>query len=621
MKRFVTLILAAALALCVTSCSLARANSDVPDEGSLVGSTQQAAGESELQEPEIPEYDPIKLDCDNPLGDAEIESVILRLYAVGDLELSGADELAILDIIQNDARVFDDYFEDASSGVTMVGDSYVGPPTFTVKLASGEELVLKAFSGEGNADASLYIGDYRYELSHEEYDSFEAVFEDSREQLLDSLDETIAPYAGLTASDVEKVSRLTYTMYGTEEQELDDEQLEMLLEALNELELEPQTADFNLPILFGGSLYEFALYFKNGQHYNIGADTAYTNAGTEARLMGDSYPVVYIDNVIYRCNKDAANDIYWTFEELDPNYTPSYSFGRNLPDHRYENLTEEEILGMGVYVERNGKRVLLDVPIELRSEAAEVLRKLVVTDENRLPREGLSTLAEDTAATDVTIALDSIESITLGAHGDKVYLNFWYYEEDEDVIEALEDFIELAREKALEAVDAVGETQELTFYSDSIAFSSPKGENQHRSITFEIPAELVKHDDGYYADGYTFDTAPFAVVVNAYDPVLKTNPSTGNSSVQPPDDALSRILDARMEAAGGEGYTSEETNIKGYAFTITEHEDKASGTHEWLIVSGPTQYDVEIYVIDRGGSDITYDSIMTLLRASFARVY
>ena len=337
--------------------------------------------------------------------------------------------------------------------------------------------------------------------------------------------------------------------------------------------------------------------------------------------MGDSYPVVFIDDVIYRCNKDAANDIYWTFEEMDPDYTPSYSFGRNLPDHRYENLTEEEILGMGVYVERNGKRQLLDVPMDLRSEAVEALRKLVITEENRLPREKLNTLEEDTLATDVTIDLPSYESIILGVDGDKVYFNYWYYEEDEDVIDALEDFIELAREKALEEMNAVGGTQELTLYSDSIAYSSPKGENLHRSITFEIPAELVEHDDGYYADGYTFDTAPFAVVVNAYDPVLKTNPSTGNSSMQPPDDALSRRLDARMEAAGGKGYTTEETNIKGYAFTITEHEDTASGTHEWLIVSGPTEFDVEIYIIDRGGSDITYDSIMTLLRASFSRVY
>ena len=109
--------------------------------------------------------------------------------------------------------------------------------------------------------------------------------------------------------------------------------------------------------------------------------------------------------------------------------------------------------------------------------------------------------------------------------------------------------------------------------------------------------------------------------MNAYDPVLKADPSTGNSSMQPPDDAMSWRLKARMEAAGGEGYASEETNIKGYPFTITEHEDETSGTHEWLLVSGPSEFDVEIYVIDRGGSDITYDSIMTLLRASFARVY
>ena len=606
MKKVFAIVVAATLALGVAACATARADSDVRD-GSATSSSQAANAS----------YEPIELAKDNPLRDVEIASVSVRLYGVGETELTEIDTQTILGIMQNDARSFDDFYEGASEGITSNGLNFVGPPTFVVRLATGEELVARAFYGNDFTEPAIYFGDYRFDLTADEFESYDALFKDYCAALTESAGEKLAPYAELTADDLESATRLNYTSVSSDEQELNDEQLALLIEALNELEIEPASADFNLPMTVGGSCYYFRLTFKNGQSYDIGASTAYLAYDENGKLIEDAYPVVFIDKTIYRCNKEAASDIYWTFEEMDPIVTESFLYGRELPDYKFENLKVSQIQSIYVYAEYSGRRVELEVPLDIAREATEMLRSLLLCDDNKLENEERLTMIEGENAAEVEINLTTTDRIRLGVDGDKLYFNYWYYTEDTDVIEAVEDFIELAREKANELLGIDGDTQGVKFVSDVVSNTMWEGKpvEQRSFFSLELPGELLAHDDGYYADGYTLDTAPFVVQVAAYDTEMSVD-STGLISFLTPDYSLSSQYNARKEAAGGEGYTSDLTGVAGIAFNVTEYVDDASGDHEWMFVSDTSYYVLEIHVIDRGGSDLTIDNLLALLQAS-----
>ena len=608
MKRLAAYLIAGIIAVSLTSCSIAIANPDASDDGSASSSSQAAPGTDE----------PIDLASDNPLGGVEIASMTVCLYGVGEVDLTEIDAQTIRGIIQSDSRVFDDYYEGVSDGAMDNGIYYVGLPTYAVNLANGEELIIKASSGNDLADPSLYIGDYRYELNAEEFESFEALFKDYCAAITQTAEAKLSPYAGLTADDLESVTRLNYSFMGLDEEELDSDQLTLLLEALNELEIEPATADFNLPITMGGSNYYFRLTFKDGQQYDIGASSTYLAYDEDGRLNGDPYPVVFIDKTIYRCNKDAASDIYWTFEEMDPIFSESFLYGRDLPDYRFENLKASQIQSIGVLTDYNGRRVALAVPLDIRDEAAEMLRSLLLSDENRLEREGVLSLADAENATQLSFSLSTAESISMGVDGDTVYFNYWYYKEDPDVIAKVEEFIDLARSEADELLAINGDTQEVKLVSETVSNTVRDGQpvEEHSFFAFELPAELTAHNDGFYAEGYTLDNAPFAIQVMIYDTEMSIDTTTGIIDFLAPDSALSKQFEEQKKEDGGEGYTTERTGIGGIAFIVDEHVDEANGLHEWMFVSDTSYFVLEIHVIDRGGSDLTIDGLRALLHAS-----
>ena len=608
MKRLAAYLLALIIAVSLTACSIAVANPDASDDGSVTSSSQTAPATDGS----------IDLASDNPLRGAEIASMTVRLYGVGEVELTEMDAQTIRGIIQNDSRVFDDYYEDVSDSVMDNGMYYVGLPTYAVRLSGGEELVIKATSGNDFSDPALYIGDYRYELDAEEYESFEALYKDYCVAITQTAEVKLAPYAGLTADDLESVTRLNYTIAGLDEVELDSDRLALLVEALNELELEPATADFKLPFTFGGSNYYFRLTFKDGRQYDIGASSSYLTYDENGRLSEDPYPVVFIDKTIYRCNKDAASDIYWTFEEMDPIFSESFLYGRNLPDYRFENLKQSQIQSIGVNTNYNGRRVALAVPLDISDEAAEMLRSLLLCDDNRLEREGTLSLVDAENATQISFSLSTAESISMGVDGDTVYFNFWYYKEDPEVIAKVEDFIELARSEAEELLAINGDTQEVKLVSEAVANTVRDGQRveEHSFFAFELPAELTAHDDGFYADGYALDNAPFAIQVTSYDTEMSIDTATGIISFLAPDDALSKQFEAQKKEDGGVGYTTDKTGIGGIAFNVDEYVEETSGLHEWMFVSDTSYFVLEIHVIDRGGSDLTIDGLRALMHAS-----
>ena len=458
MKKVATLVLAAALALATAACAPARAGSDVADAGFATGSEQAVAPEpaaeveTEPEEPEIPEYDPIELERDNPLADVEISSIKLRVTAVGEQELSDADTQTILGIIQNDARAYVErysYWPSKDSG--DINNSTC--PWFVVTLESGEEI--EALGLQNVARTNLYLNGCCFELTDEEYAAFSALSDEYRPQVIDAADEVLAPYADLTAARLDKIVRLDYDEMTYEDLnlELSDEQVEMLVATLRELEIEPATAEFGHESLYGGEgrvFSYFELWFKDGTHYEVGEFSRHSIYDENNQFV-ESYPVAYIDGVIFRCNEEYDHDMYWDYQETDPDYEPSgsYTSARSFPDYRFEGMDADEIEYIGAGVSDGLILSSREVPLSLADEAVEVLGKLRLSDDARND-ERVDELTEEEyeGVFQLAIHLSNTDSIWLGVNDDCVFFNYRFYEEDAEALEALQDFIDLARDEA-----------------------------------------------------------------------------------------------------------------------------------------------------------------------------
>lgn len=457
MRRVATLFVLVALALATASCASARANADASKAGSAAGSAQAASSEHASaepveEEPELPEYDPIDLRRDNPLADAEIASIKLRVTAVGEQELSDADTKTILDIVQNDDRVYVERFSFWPSKDSGDFDNSTSP-WFVVTLESGEEI--EALVLQNMARTNLYLNDCCFELTDEEYAAFSALCDEYRPQVIDAADEVLTPYADLTAAKLDRVVRLDYDEMTYEDlnTELSDEQVEMLVSTLRKLEIEPATAEFGHESLYGGggqSFSYFELWFKDGTHYDVGEFSRHSIYDENDQFV-ESYAVAYIDGVIFRCNEEYDHDMYWDYQEMDPDYEPSgsYTSARSFPDYRFAGMDADEIEYIGAGVSDGLILSSREVPLSLADEAVEVLGKLRLSDDARND-ERVDELTEEEykGVFQLAIRLSNTDSFWLGVNDDCVFFNYHFYEEESEVIEALQEFIDLARDEA-----------------------------------------------------------------------------------------------------------------------------------------------------------------------------
>lgn len=458
MKKIAVIVMSAALAFSVAACSVARADSDVTDAGSASSfeqqtQTQPTAVESDEPEIEIPAFEPVELDFDNPLADVEIASVKLRVTEVGEKKLDESDAQTIIGIIQNDDRVYVERYSFWPSKLTDGGRGCITSPWFVVTLESGEEL--QALALRNAARTNLYLNDCCYELTDDECDTFSTICDEYRPQVIDAADEFAMPYAELTVDQLDKVVRLDYDefTYEDENTELTDEQVEMLVNTLRKLEMEPATVEFGHEMLYGGGgqiFSYFELWFKDGRHYEVGEYSSHMVYDENDQFV-ESYPVVYIDGVIFRCNEEYDHDMYWDYKEMDPDYEPSdsYTNARTFPDYRFEDMGADEIEYMGVYMDGEGQWVWRDVPMSLVDEAVAALAKLRLSDDARNDEMAEEmTVEERQRANQLSIRLSNNDVLQLGVDGDYVFFNFHFYEEDSEAIDALQDFIDLAHNEA-----------------------------------------------------------------------------------------------------------------------------------------------------------------------------
>lgn len=642
MKRFVAVLMAGVLALGLGACATAKATNDVPEAGSAAEAAQ-AAQESELEaEPEqavaIEEdgdaifdngfdevnYGPMDLCRDNPFKDFEITSVTLRLHGVGEQELSGGYEATILGIVQNEAREWQDQ-PDFPNGTYFITD-YL-PFSFVVTLETGEEFVVRAHTAQGTPSNILSIGDEDYALTAEEYTAFNEVHEIVRDEIIAAAGDTEKPYADLTKDDLAHIERVRhYTEADQSEQLLTVSQAEAVIEVLNKLELEPATANFDPEPLMGGGYEYFVLWFKDGSSVSVGAYQYYSEYDDNYELI-DTYPVAYIDGAVYRCNAEYAEDMYWNYEESSEEYVQQYLYGRNVAEYPFEGLTADEVIDIHVGVDSvsGGSQTDAIVPLSIADEVVEVLRQLRVSDDNRVERQGFSFVESINRSSQLTIGLSSTDRVSLGVADGHVVLNQADYEEDPEVIDALQDLIDLANEKAKELLDANGDTQTVkASSSNTMNIVTAPGESQVsvKTYSFELSQKLVKHEDGYYGQGYTFETAPIAVLVNSYDGEMVDDLYSIKFSV--PDDAISKRVKAEMEAANGEGYTdSPYASLAGASIELIDHVDEKTGVRERLMATsgGMDGFCVEVYIVERGDSDLTLDSVWALLYTTFNSSY
>ena len=612
------MLMSAAMVVGISACSASRTGSDVADEGSVLGSAQPAAVDSEdpeepelPEEPEIPEYDPIDLDFDNPLADAEIASVEFRLYGVGEQELEGTDKQTVLDIAQSDARVFMSYYDEGPGYAMDENGKTSAGPRFVATLESGEELVLEALLGDTGI-AIFYINNYCYELSVEEYESFAAVYDRCYEDMLEGAKGKIKPFAELTADDLIKITRVNYYSFSYEdeyplpEQVLTEEQAETVIATLNGLEIDPATADPKLDMLFGGGYAKFELWFKDGSHYLVGAinKTLFNDDATE--ILG-SVSTAFIDHVLYECNEDFVNDLYWDYEETDPDYVRWYLSAREVPEYPFEELTAEEIAYAEIELEDDSLGWTTGiVPRLMADEIVDALKGIRYTDDNKVDVDSSSPL--ESSEMPMTLHLASGEYIMLGVDGDEVVLNFEHYAQEPEVIEALESLISDVRDAYADLIDSSEPWTEVAVKgSDGSSDYDPKTGTLTpvtEYIFFDLPSLLVEHEDGYYPKGYTLEDAPLSVRINSYDRI------GGDSS-----SSLSAALEEQMDASDGSGfYKGQASNGKeGKGIIVHWGED---GQDTEIVVSGGSLTCVEVYIKGSDDFEVTPEAVYMLVVGS-----
>ena len=652
MDKLARLALVLAVALGLASCSYAQPNENAGQIGSVgqIGSAGSNAstdrradfvylGNDDAQD-ETASFD---LARDNPFADETIVSVVMHVYGVGEIELEGQYLDALLAIIQNDARVW----QDRSAWMSIEDWAYTvtqneNPPRFSVTLESGELFYVKAYEAAGALTNILTIDDEEYDLTAEEYAVFEELYLAARDKVFAEADDVVRPYADLTIDDLEKVTRVRHYMdFNPDEQVLTESQLELVLDALNNLEIETAAVDFTPEILAGGGYAHFELWFKDGEHYAIGEYGDYFDYDSGERTQdSETYPVAYIDGILYRCNSDYAYDMYWNYEETAEGYVKRYFSGRDIPEYPFERLTADEITGIGAGAlvtsawddmlgpsawgieETSTYWGQNTVPLSLAEDVVDIMRQIRYADDNTLERPDLSFDESVQISSQLVVTINGTENIDLGVYEGHLVMNQSHFTEDAELIDALEDLIALAKEKSEELLALQNERQTVKFFDEetvkvtsnpNVQFPSAEAEQEMQyCMSFELPAALVEHDDGYYPEGYTLDDAPIYVTVSEIDPVMNGKAPAGSN--------LKRLLDAMEDDVTGSYKDTRFQCKKGHYLRFVKYTGSDPYDREYLFVSSGYAT-LEIDVVSRGEYVIDADAIYRMLSDTFATGY
>ena len=541
------LILSAALALALAACATEPANTAA--DGSSAGSARasEATTTSAEATSSEPSYDPIDLCRDNPLGEAEIASVTFRLSGVGEYELTGSDADAMIDILQSDNRVWQDHTSDSSALEWTYYKTTEWPIRLFANLASGQELELEFFEAGGTSTNIVRIDDEEdFDLSADEFEDAVAIRDRAYEALTEELDETVAPFADLSLDGLDHIERIRhYLEEDQSEQVLSDEEAKQVIETLRELELEPATADFEPQTMYGGGYAYFELWFENGEHYPVGAHTSYSVYDGDTGNRLDTYPVAYIDGVVYRCNMDYASDISKDYTATKEEYRDYYfAEGISASEYPFETVTAEDIELATVDLMNDTYQYSPDlvtsgiVPQSTFEAIAEVLRQFRISDDNSVSMfdatEGINTAY-------ITVCFSNGEKDSICIYNGTLRIDYFQYTQDDDVIDAFVDLIAELQDAYYDLIDSVGPTYVAT--SQIPAYETGNQDIDSRYLTFELPEALAYHDDGYYPDGYTLEDAPISVTFFGY--------SGWNGNVD--SDSNEHRLDRAMETSDGSG--------------------------------------------------------------------
>lgn len=605
MKKITAILMSCVLVFCLTACSIAQATPDGVTDGSVEQPSQDSAAQASA---------PIDFQQDNPLRDVEIESVTVRMYGVGDKVITGDDERTIIDIVQNDAREWQDlsgydFFETFPEDMYMKTEEV--PLHLVVTLSSGEAYVVNAYETTDSPEFFdiLTIEGEDYKLSYDEYQDFASIVQTAREEIIADAPESVKPFADLTKDDISKITRVgQYYEMSPFDKNLTDDQVDQVISTLNSLEIEPSSVEYEPVDMVGGSYGYFVIHFDNGEYFRIGSHTAYPIYDDSGEL-GEMVPVAYIDGVVYHCNKEYAQGINWDHQEMADGYVKTYTYGRQDSDYIFGNLTVEEITGISVGIDNNGTLEQRSVPLTMAEQALEVLKQIRHSDDNELGRPDVTFDESVNRSSLIVITLNDQESVKLGIDDGHLVFNQWDYSEDESMIAALEGLITDAKQAAEEMLAAAGETQQVRIDDDTELkgmYLSGDTEYVPRTtyMSFEIPALLAEHEDGYYPEGYTLEDAPICVTVTKLE-----NGASDGVARKRFDDAI---------AAGKDGYSERDVQVKsGITIEIYEYQGSDRYDREILFVARTLPIELEIDVVSRSVFDVSPDAIYALVYETF----
>ena len=611
MKKFMAILMSFALVFGLTACSIAQASQDGGGEGSSEQPSQAATAQAST---------PIDLQQDNPLRDATIDSVTVRMYGVGDKAITGADEQTIKGIVQNDAREWQDlsgydFIETFPEEMYMKMEEV--PLHLVVTLTSGKAYVINAYKTTDSPDFFdiLTIDDEDYKLSYEEYQDFASIVQAAREEIIADAPKSVKPFADLTKDDISHITRVgQYYEMSPLDKDLSDAQVDQVISTLKSLEIEPASVEYEPVEMNGGSYGYFVIHFDDGEYFKIGSHTAYPVYDDSGELA-EMVPVAYIDGVVYRCNKEYAEGINWDHQETMDGYVKRYLSGRPDSEYLFERLTVGEITGISVGVDENGTLQQRTVPLSMADQALEVLKQIRYSDDNKLERPDVTFDESVKRSSLIEITLNDQEVVKLGIDDGHLVFNQWDYSEDPEMIAALEDLIAEAKQAAEDMLAAAGETQQVRVVDDLVTNVGIPSDHTIRQrkmyMSFEIPGLLVDRGDGYCPEGYTLEDAPIYVTVTETD---------GDGYAGAPDGSRRAYFEDAI-AAGKEGYSKSSVQTKkGATLEVYERIGSDPNDREILFV-GKGLFVLEIDAVSRESVDISLDSIYALMYETFVIGY
>ena len=402
----------------------------------------------------------IDLARDNPLADATIESVTLRLTGVADVELAELDAKAIADIVQSDDRVLIDRSGWFLDSLDWLISEY--PPHFFITLASGEELTVSTNGSLGSPSGSLVIlkPDHEtyeyYELSDEEYETFVETYKNVSLVAIDSVPVTVKPFEDLTPDQLVKVTRTNdWNDYSGVEHTLSEEQIESLIQTLNKLEIQPATIDQDPPELYDGTYKDFELWFENGERIAVGEYHNAPISDGDDGFSDETHALAWIDGATFECDQQSADELYYDYQEWSPTYKKQYLNTRNASEHPFESLTAGEIRAIKVGPNDAYSTTEYLASLDLAEEVVDVLRQLKISQTNKVEGQPSSVerVQQDWGKEEnqLIIVLSNDELFYLRTSDGNILLNSVEYEQDDGVTQAYVQLYE----------DAVASVKEL----------------------------------------------------------------------------------------------------------------------------------------------------------------